>query len=232
MRVNKEYLPFIFIFVSVLVILASGTFFYFRSKPTALQQVSQKSSTDSSDISSYIHADDQLMSAGKELAMVVYDDPSETFAPRYLETLVSIKERFSDRISIALRVLPREKNADSDYYCSAVLCAGEQDKYLDAYALIVKANKEKKLTKEAIPAILEELVLDMDKFAACLGSEEMESRIEKIKKDAENESIIGVPSTFINGHAYPGAYPLEDFTDSSGNKRDGLVTVIERHLGE
>ncbi len=229
---NKEYLPFVFIFISVIAITASGSFFYFRSQSTGSVQVPKKQENNIQDIPVFIRAEDKLLSSGKDLAMVVYDDPSEVFAPRYLETMTSIKERFGDRLSIAIRMLPREKNADSDYYCSVVLCAGEQDKYLDAYNLVVKANKEKKLTKESIPAILEELVLDMDKFAACLGSEEMESRIEKIKKDAENESIIGVPSTFINGHAYPGAYPLEDFTDSSGNKRDGLVTVIERHLGE
>jgi protein-disulfide isomerase len=244
---DKKNLPFIFLgFFSILVI-ASASFFYFQqSKKSASRSntLEKQSKNNKQDIKKEdeamksladfrIQDDDYILGASSsQISLVVYDDPSEPFAPTYYENLKTLLAEFSPKLNLVLRLLPLEGREDADAYSMSVLCAGEQGKFFEAYEAMLLANKEKRLTISAISSILEGLGFDQEKFELCRQNADISKRLAEMKQDAADKFVIGVPSTFINNYSYPGAYPLDDFVDSGSYSKKGLRAVIEEELNK
>jgi protein-disulfide isomerase len=71
------------------------------------------------------------------------------------------------------------------------------------------------------------LGLDQNKFNECFSNGKYLSAIKEQMAEAKSLGISGTPTSFINGNIYPGAYPFEDFADSSGKLEKGLKSLIE-----
>ncbi len=74
------------------------------------------------------------------------------------------------------------------------------------------------------------LGLDSEKFDKCVSDEEYKDKILAQISEADSFTIIGTPTSYVNGKILTGATPWEDFVDSAGFERKGLKSVIEGEL--
>lgn len=110
----------------------------------------------------------------------------------------------------------------------AVLCANDQDKFLE-YHNYLFANNDKLTSINVLETFAENVGMDKNKFSNCLDSGKYNLRAEELynqgiadfKKANIPSDQQGTPSFFINGEAIIGAMPYEDF-----------VKVIEKKLME
>jgi predicted DsbA family dithiol-disulfide isomerase len=63
----------------------------------------------------------------------------------------------------------------------------------------------RQLSDEHILAMAREIGLDMNRFAADLGSGKYEAAINKDVRDGEQSGVFGTPAFFINGKLYNGS---------------------------
>jgi protein-disulfide isomerase len=63
-----------------------------------------------------------------------------------------------------------------------------------------------------------------------LDTEKYKDKITEQMLGGRNAGVTGTPGSFVNNEIIPGAYPFEDFTDSSGREREGMKSIITRHL--
>jgi len=75
-----------------------------------------------------------------------------------------------------------------------------------------------------------ELGLQVDDFNNCLTNPEVQATIDQWSAEAEALGAIGVPSSFLNKKLLSGVYPLEDFTDSDGQVKSGLVVLVQEAI--
>jgi protein-disulfide isomerase len=94
---------------------------------------------------------------------------------------------------------------------------------------IIEEKQSTQVNEESYLRMAEEFNMNLDDFKVCLEEEKYLDKIEKQLKEAQILGINGVPTIFVNNIILPGAYPFEDFTDSSGQDRKGLESII---LGE
>ncbi len=229
------------------ILMINGAFFYFYLQKPAIKTIKQEENylidynrailnqeqTNSQAFFFEINNEDYILGdKNARIEMIVYDDPTDPFALEYFQVIKTLKKEFKDDLKIALRLLPLNISNYSEQSSLAVLCAGEQDKYFEMYEELIKANFDNRITKKYFSKLTDLFVLDNEKFSNCLSEEAARKRLNVWKDQAESNSIIGVPSTFINNYPYPGSYQLDDFIDSSGFQREGLRTVIKKRLDE
>jgi len=63
-----------------------------------------------------------------------------------------------------------------------------------------------------------------------LTKPEVQATIDQWSSEAEALGAIGVPSSFLNKKLLSGVYPLEDFTDSDGQVKSGLVVLVQEAI--
>jgi len=163
------------------------------------------------------------------LEIIVFDDPSGPFAPEYYQTLKMIDNEY-DEAKIALRLLPLASHDYSRQASLAVLCAGEQGKFFEAYEAVLDLNIQKQVNIDSIKSKTSVLVDDLESYNNCLVSSTSIAALEKWEEQADDNAVIGTPSTFIANTPYPGAYQLDDFVDTAGLEREGLYTIINEKL--
>jgi protein-disulfide isomerase len=164
--------------------------------------------------------------------LIVYNDYSSEFGNIFDKSLNQAKEEYAEFLAIAYRHFPLSGNGNSLMASLAVECAGEQGKFIKMHEAVLSASDNEDIIfgKEEVMNIAGELNLNNEEFSKCL---ENQTYIDKIQRDingAKEAGVAGTPAIFINGSAYAGAMPFEDFTDSSGEERLGLRSLIQHHL--
>jgi protein-disulfide isomerase len=161
---------------------------------------------------------------------IVYDDFECPFCAEFYVTLKQVKEHFGDQVVIAFRHYPLTIHPLAVPAALAVECAAEQGKFWEMYDKLFTANLANKFTPLEFQNAAAELDLDAPKFNQCLETEKYLEKVQMQMLEGRNYDVIGAPGNFINSIPWPGAVPFEDFTDSAGNAREGLKTIIEREL--
>ena len=238
-KINHLY----FFLASLFFILAlNATFYYFYQQKMPVESLANKPAElididntvvaepviePSTLILPAINATDYILgNSNAAIEMIIYDDPTGAFSPEYFPRVETLQAEFGDKIKIALRLLPLNIHNYSTASCLAMICAGEQDKYFEAYTDLLQANRDRNITKKYLDAFAESIGIDSEEFKTCLAGAVAQERLDNWIEEAENYYIIGAPNTFINNYPYPGAYQLDDFTDSAGFEKEGLRTVI------
>ena len=162
--------------------------------------------------------------------IIIYDDFDNQFSADYFLVLKEVNNYFDEKIAIVFRHFPMRSHQNSLAAALAAECAGEQDMFWKMAEELFKAKTEEKLNKEYIFVLAESLGVNKDDFDECMRTEKYLERIQNSITEADNLSIIGVPTTFINGIPYAGAYQFEDFVDSAGVERKGLKSIVEDEL--
>jgi len=176
-----------------------------------------------------INSDDKIFGAkNAKLNIFVYEDYSNIYSANLADTLERIKQENGD-ISIIVRPYFKTSNLLAEETALAVSCAG--DKWLEMRALLFTQVKNNQLNINNFSANAKQLGLDENDFNTCLTNPEKSRTIEKSLTDAEAYSVAGAPTIFVGDEMIPGARPYDDYTDSNGDKIEGLKKVVDRKLG-
>jgi protein-disulfide isomerase len=130
------------------------------------------------------------------------------------ETLPKLSEEYivTGKVKLILRPFPPYELAQ------AVLCANDQDKFLE-YHNYLFANNDKINSIDILKTFAENIGMNKKKFDDCLSSEKYKSRAEELynqgngdfKKAGIPDAQQGTPTFFINGETIIGAMPYSDF---------------------
>lgn len=168
---------------------------------------------------------------GAPVECIVYGDFEDPFSADFSATIKKVIEIFGEKIVVAFRNFPMttiHNNAMEAAIASE--CAGDQGKFWEMHDKLFENAAAKILGSEQYAKDAKDLGLNTDKFAKCMENKNHEDDIYKGMADAGQAGVLGVPATFINGQSLPGAYQFDDFVDSGKFNRDGMKTIITRHL--
>lgn len=164
------------------------------------------------------------------IQLIVYSDFECPFCLKFVDTLKQVEETFGNKVVIAFRHFPLLSHTDAIPAAIASECAGEQGKFWEMHDKLFQDSKDNSLSINMYKENAKELGLDQIKFNKCLDTEKYKKAINDSQLEAREFGVNGTPASFINGEPVPGAIPFEDFTDSSGESRKGIKSLIEEKL--
>ncbi|MBU4217102.1 DsbA family protein [Candidatus Parcubacteria bacterium] len=162
--------------------------------------------------------------------VIVYSDFECPFCLKFVNSLKQVEETFGNKVVIAFRHYPLLSHTDAIPAAVAAECAGEQGKFWEMHDQLFQDSQDNALSITNYKQNAKELGLDQVKFNECLDTEKYKKAITLSQLEAKEFGVNGTPASFINGEPVPGAIPFEDFTDSSGESRKGLRSLIEEKL--
>jgi len=162
--------------------------------------------------------------------IVVYNNFESPFLPQLNKALKQVKDEFGEKAVVAWRHFYLTTQRSALPAALASECAAEQGKFWEMYDKLIEDNELNIIKIDEFKNDALDIGLDMERFNNCLEQEKYKEKIQFSLAEANNIGIIGAPTIFINQEILPGAYPFEDFTDSQGEEREGLKSIIERHL--
>ncbi|MFA6194790.1 MAG: thioredoxin domain-containing protein [Patescibacteria group bacterium] len=166
-------------------------------------------------------------SATALLKIFVYEDYTNIYSAKLAETLDRIRVESDDKVAIVIR--PYFKNSPlASQAQAAVDCAGEQNKWIEMRALLFAQTSNKQLNAGNFSSYAEQIGLNDGDFTACLTKSQKSVKIEQLVQEAETYTVQGAPTVFAGEEMILGARPYDDFTDSNGDKIEGLKTVVVR----
>jgi len=162
--------------------------------------------------------------------LIVYSDFDCPFCRQYYDTLKKARSEFGNKVVIVWRHFPLDSHPNGLTAAAAFDCARAQTR---AEEMMVKLFDNQAENNNNVEEILNDAValgLKRDRFRDCLTGEKLTEKILSQKAEAKTFGVIGTPTSFLNGRPLAGAYQFEDFTDQTGQKNDGLKTLIEQEL--
>jgi len=175
-------------------------------------------------------ADDKLFGRPEApLKIFVYEDYTNIYSAQLADTLDRIRAESGDKIAVIIR--PYFKNSVlAGQAQAAVDCAAEQGKLVEMRALLFAQVKVNQLSVVNFSAYASQIGLNADNFAACLTKSQKSVKIEQLVREAESYTVQGTPTIFLGRDIIIGARPYDDYTDSNGDKIEGLKTTIEKMI--
>jgi protein-disulfide isomerase len=251
MKNKKIYL--IFLIIIIIIIIASGLYLVFtnnnqkENRPQIAEKEAKKISEEElllKDNSSVVEmAGQKLIQPVKQIdkndnywgdinskiQLVVYCDYTDVFCANFNDVLEKLKTEYKDSLAIAYRhYLLSGSTSLSTAEISE--CAAEQGKFSEMNGELVALSKDNKIALFNKEEAAKKINLNLAKFDNCINTEKFKEKITVENTRAVAEGVMGAPTVFINGQILPGAYPFDDFTDSSGAQRTGLKTIIDSYL--
>ncbi len=165
------------------------------------------------------------------IQIIIYDDFECNYCAQFTGVLEQVKDEFGDQLVIAVRHFPLRSNTYSYKAALSVECAAEQDKFWEMHDELF-AGQGQGFSTEVFKGIALELGLNETQFNDCLDSEEYKDKIQTQLEQGKRFGVTGTPGIFINLEPHAGAVPFEDFTDSQDREREGMKSIIERHLNK
>jgi protein-disulfide isomerase len=162
--------------------------------------------------------------------LIVYSDFECPFCSKFADTVKEVEKAFGTKIVIAFRHYPLMSHTDAIPAAIASECAGEQGKFWEMHDLLFANAKNNELNLTKYKENAKELGLDQTKFNQCLDTEKYKDKVIAAQLEAKEFGVNGTPASFINNEPLPGAVPFEDFTDSSGESRKGMKSIIGKYL--
>jgi protein-disulfide isomerase len=162
--------------------------------------------------------------------MIVYSDFECPFCATFTDAMAEIQKNYPNNVKIAFRHYVLATHSNAITAALAVECAGEQGKFWEMHDRLFIDNRLGRLNEEQYYLDASALNLNADKFKDCVKSEKYKEKILSQIAEAESFGITGTPTIFINNQVLPGAYPYEDFVDSTGIQQKGLKSIIEEEL--
>jgi len=176
--------------------------------------------------------DDDKIFGSKDAAVkiFVYEDSDSNYSAKLADTLDKIYSEKSGDIAIIVRPFITTGSLNSKAGALAVECAGDQNKWIAMRALLFSKAKNGGLNLGKLNEYATQVGLDENAFSACLTNQTKSAKIEGLSSEAEGYDVIGAPTIFIGDELIIGARPYEDYVDSSGDKIEGLKTIVDRKL--
>jgi protein-disulfide isomerase len=159
--------------------------------------------------------------ADAPVTVVEFSDFQCPFCSRAVPVMKALHARYPDDVRIVYRHLPLSFHAQAREAAIAAVCADDQGHFWDYHDLLFENQED--LEREAFVAHAEALDLDLDRFEACLDSDDAAATVDADLRAAEAAGATGTPTFYINGIKLTGARPLEQFEEIVEEERDRLV---------
>ena len=149
------------------------------------------------------------------VTFVEYGDFQDSPSAAAADSLALLVENYPDTIRVVFRPYPLIHNFDkSALAAQAAEAAGEQGFFWEMHDLLFTHQAEWTSLSEAefvdwLDQDVEDLGLDVRRFASDLQSEEIETRVQEYWESAQSAGLPWVPIMLINGQIYSGprSYP-------------------------
>lgn len=172
-----------------------------------------------------------LGSRDADLKIFVYEDGSSLYSAQLADTLDRIRLEKGDDLALVIRPYAAKGDDNAREAALAVYCAADQEKWPEMRAWLFARAKSDQLGVFDIAAASSQLGLDQEDLAACLTNQEKSAKIEELRTAAATYDVIGAPTVFVGDDMIIGARPYDDYTDSNGDKIEGLSSLVSRKLG-
>jgi protein-disulfide isomerase len=164
------------------------------------------------------------------LKIFVYEDYTDIFSAELNQSLNKAKADFANDILFIYRPFNIKNDGATINTALALACAVDQDKGDVWRDKDFKAVGDNILPIDNFDIWLDELKLNKDVFQDCLANQSKKERLEESMLQMDSYSVYGAPTMFVGNEMIVGARPYQTFTDSNGDKIEGLKQVIERQL--
>jgi len=162
------------------------------------------------DYEKYVRA--QNFSSGKAtslitvLAFVDYECP---FTKKAYPSLQTVMEKYGTTVNVVFKNFPlQDIHPDAILAANAVLCAKEQNKFLQYQELVLSKDK---LDNDSLISYAENLKMDVKKFSDCLTAENNLGVINQDLTDGLELGLRGTPTFFVNGEKYEGPLTIAEW---------------------
>ena len=143
------------------------------------------------------------------ITIVEFSDYECPFCGRAEPVLQEVLDRYPGQVRIVYRHLPLSFHKNARPAAAAAICAEEQDKFWEYHARLFE--NQRKLATDDLAQYAAELELDLERWNACIESDETNARVDADLAEARALGASGTPAFFINGISLSGALPAEDF---------------------
>ena len=161
--------------------------------------------------------------------LIAYNDFQCGYSAQFTSVLEQVKDEFNEQVVIAVRHFPLRSNSRAYQAALAAECAAEQDKFWEMHDKLF-SSQDNGFSTEVFENFAIELELDTTRFNDCLDEEKYKDKIQTQIEQGKSCGVTGTPGIFVNTEPHAGAVPFEDFTDSQDREREGMKSIIERHL--
>ncbi len=139
------------------------------------------------------------------VTIVVFGDFECPYCVRGNSTLVSLRERYGNRLRLVYKHSPLAFHSHAFVAARATVAAQAQGKFWEFHDALYARRAE--LDEDDINAIAKEVGLDMKKFRKAMTTLELDRAIEQDLSLAMSLGVSGTPAFYVNGRAVHGAQP-------------------------
>lgn len=168
---------------------------------------------------------------GGSVELVFYGNFEDELSARFSKTLEELMKVYSGELVFAFRHYYFDSERTTILSSIAAECSAREDKFWDMYDLLFESQSIP-ISKSKYINLAEKIDLNSDDFSKCLDDVRVKDKLIRLREEADKANILGVPVIFIGEEKYVGNIPLDDFKDSTGREREGLISIIEKSLGK
>ncbi len=160
-----------------------------------------------------------------QLPIIVYENYLDQFSILIQDSLSQAKNDFNNLVFI-YRPYINSHDTFSQEMALVLACANEQGKGKEVRENLFKARQSFSLSDQFII----DNQLNKEELSVCLNNSHLKDNLLQISNDAKANHIYGSPTILVGSELVIGARPYEDYTDSGGDKVEGLYSVIARQV--
>lgn len=166
------------------------------------------------------------------LKIFVYEDYASPYSAALADTLNRIQAEAGGRIAVISRPFVVGSSPAAYQAVAAVECAADSGKGAEMRDLFLAWAKNHQAPMTDLSGLAATVGLDQTAFGQCLTNEGKSGKIEQLETDAARYQVQGAPTMFIGDEMIVGARPYADFTDSNGDRIEGLKTIVGQKLSK
>jgi len=238
MRKGKKYLIPGLIILAILLIGSAIFFGRPKTPPTIVRQndlgaASAQAQTYAASQTPVLSAEDMIFGSPQApLKIFVYEDYADLYSARLADNLDKVRADFGSQVAIVVRPYILKSSPLAEPAAQAVFCAGEQNKWAEMRALLFAQTKINHLSLASFPDYAQQIGLNQGDFQVCLTNSQKSKIIEQSAEAAAQYQVSGAPTIFVGSQIILGARPYEAYTDSNGDKIEGLKQVVANLVGK
>jgi len=160
--------------------------------------------------------------ASAPVTIVEFTDYQCPFCHRAQSTIEEVLKRYEGKVRFVHLDFPLDSHPGAVPAARAARCAGQQGRFWEYHKSLMSSPGS--LDTKDLTGRAARLNLDGSRFAACIGSDDLDDAIRSDLEQGAALGVTGTPAYFINGRMISGARPLETFTtaiDAELARKDG-----------
>jgi protein-disulfide isomerase len=147
--------------------------------------------------------------ADAAVTVIEFSDYECPFCKRAEPTVAQMLKEYAGKVRFEFRHFPLESiHPQARGASEAAVCAEEQGRFWEFHELLFAGGG---LTAPKLLEHATKLGLDVNAYQACLASGRGKQRVDADLAAGKAVGVTGTPAFFVNGVAYSGAIPIEDF---------------------